>query len=63
MHASDRYLAAGVTLADVLQADGMIGYPDKLRHGVTGQGSTTTTPSSPSSPTWATTAGSASKTA
>ncbi|MEZ4580706.1 MAG: hypothetical protein R3A10_03465 [Caldilineaceae bacterium] len=38
MHASDRYLAAGVTLADVLQADGMIGYPDKLRHGVTGQG-------------------------
>ena len=38
MHASDRYLAAGATLADVLQADGMIGYPDKLRHGVTGQG-------------------------
>ena len=38
MHASDRYLAEGATLADVLQADGMIGYPDKLRHGVTGQG-------------------------
>ncbi len=38
MHASDRYLASGATLDDVLQADGMIGYPDKLRHGVTGQG-------------------------
>jgi sugar phosphate isomerase/epimerase len=38
MHASDRYLAPGATLDDVLQADGMIGYPDKLRHGVTGQG-------------------------
>ena len=38
MHASDRYLAEGATLDDVLQSDGMIGYPDKLRHGVTGQG-------------------------
>ena len=38
MHASDRYLAEGATLDDVLQPDGMIGYPDKLRHGVTGQG-------------------------
>ena len=38
MHASDRYLAEDATLDDVLQPDGMIGYPDKLRHGVTGQG-------------------------
>jgi len=38
MHASDRYLTPGATLDDVLQADGVIGYPDKLCHGVTGQG-------------------------
>lgn len=38
MHASDRYLAPGATLADVAIIDGMLGYPDKLKHGVTGQG-------------------------
>jgi sugar phosphate isomerase/epimerase len=38
MHASDRYLVEGATLEDVLLPDGMIGYPDKLKHGVTGQG-------------------------
>jgi sugar phosphate isomerase/epimerase len=38
MHASDRYLTEGATLEDVLLPDGMIGYPDKLKHGVTGQG-------------------------
>ena len=38
MHASDRYLAEGATLEDLKQADGTIGYSDKLLHGVTGQG-------------------------
>ena len=38
MHASDRYLVDGATLADLRAADGTIGYFDKLRHGVTGQG-------------------------
>ncbi len=38
MHASDRYLAAGATLADLRSADGSIGYLDDLRHGVTGEG-------------------------
>ena len=38
MHASDRYLADGATLDDLRQADGTIGYFDKLRHGVTGKG-------------------------
>jgi len=38
MHASDRYLAQGATLDDLRQADGTIGYSDKLLHGVTGQG-------------------------
>ncbi len=38
MHASDRYLVPGARLEDVLTADGMIGYPDKLVHGVTGEG-------------------------
>jgi len=38
MHASDRYLAEGATLEDLRQADGTIGYSDKLLHGVTGQG-------------------------
>jgi sugar phosphate isomerase/epimerase len=38
MHASDRYLAPGATLDDLCQADGTLGYTDKLRHGETGQG-------------------------
>jgi sugar phosphate isomerase/epimerase len=38
MHASDRYLAPGATLDDLRQADGTIGYSDKLRHGETGRG-------------------------
>jgi len=38
MHASDRYLAPGATLDELRQTDGSIGYFDKLRHGVTGQG-------------------------
>jgi sugar phosphate isomerase/epimerase len=38
MHASDRYLVDGATLADLRAADGTIGYFDKLRHGVTGKG-------------------------
>ncbi|MDY3555640.1 sugar phosphate isomerase/epimerase family protein [Gemmata sp. JC717] len=38
MHASDRYLADGATLEELRQADGSIGYFDKLRHGVTGKG-------------------------
>lgn len=38
MHASDRYLVPGATLDEVLTADGVIGYPDKLVHGVTGEG-------------------------
>jgi sugar phosphate isomerase/epimerase len=38
MHASDRYLVPGATLDDLRQADGTIGYSDKLRHGVTGKG-------------------------
>jgi sugar phosphate isomerase/epimerase len=38
MHASDRYLADGVALADLQQNDGTIGYSPHLRHGVTGQG-------------------------
>ncbi|RME46363.1 MAG: sugar phosphate isomerase/epimerase [Chloroflexi bacterium] len=38
MHASDRYLEEGATLDEVLTPDGQIGYPDKLRHGVIGQG-------------------------
>ncbi|MDE0461267.1 MAG: sugar phosphate isomerase/epimerase, partial [Caldilineaceae bacterium] len=39
MHASDRFLEEGTTLEDVLLPDGLIGYPDKLQHGITGQGS------------------------
>lgn len=39
VHASDRFLVEGATLEDVLLPDGLIGYPDKLQHGVTGQGS------------------------
>ncbi len=38
MHASDRYLEPGATLEDMRQADGTLGYPAKLKHGVTGQG-------------------------
>lgn len=39
MHASDRFLLPGATLEEILLPDGLIGYPDKLQHGVTGQGS------------------------
>jgi len=38
MHASDRYLAAGTTLAELRQADGTLGYSPNLCHGVTGKG-------------------------
>lgn len=38
MHASDRYLVPGTTLDEIRAADGTVGYPDKLRHGETGQG-------------------------
>ena len=38
MHASDRYLAPGATLDELRQADGTIGYSDKLLHGETGKG-------------------------
>ena len=38
MHASDRYLEEGATLEDLRQADGTLGYTDKLKHGETGKG-------------------------
>ena len=38
MHASDRYLAPGVTLEALRQSDGTLGYSPQLRHGITGQG-------------------------
>jgi len=38
MHASDRYLEAGVTLEALKQSDGTLGYSPSLKHGVTGQG-------------------------
>jgi sugar phosphate isomerase/epimerase len=38
MHASDRYLSSGATLADLRQSDGTLGYSPALQHGVTGQG-------------------------
>ena len=38
MHASDRYLAPGATLDELRQADGTLGYSDKLCHGETGKG-------------------------
>jgi sugar phosphate isomerase/epimerase len=38
MHASDRFLAPGTTLAELRQGDGTLGYSPNLRHGVTGQG-------------------------
>jgi len=38
MHASDRYLVPGTTIEEIRSVDGTVGYPDKLRHGETGQG-------------------------
>ncbi len=38
MHASDRYLEPGATLEEMRAADGTLGYPAKLKHGVTGKG-------------------------
>lgn len=38
VHASDRYLVAGTTLAEMRQHDGTLGYSPNLLHGVTGQG-------------------------
>ncbi len=38
MHASDRYLAPGATLDELRQADGTLGYSEKLCHGETGKG-------------------------
>lgn len=38
MHASDRSLAPGATLADLTSSDGATGYSDKLRHGEVGKG-------------------------
>jgi sugar phosphate isomerase/epimerase len=38
MHASDRFLSPGVSIEDLRQADGTLGYPEGLVHGVTGQG-------------------------
>lgn len=38
MHASDRYLSAGASLADLRTADGAAGYASVLRHGETGKG-------------------------
>ena len=38
MHASDRYLVPGTTLEEITLQDGTVGYPDKLKHGETGQG-------------------------
>jgi sugar phosphate isomerase/epimerase len=38
MHASDRYLLPGATVEDMRQADGTLGYPKGLQHGVTGKG-------------------------
>jgi len=38
MHASDRYLVPGTRLEEIRSQDGTVGYPDKLKHGVTGQG-------------------------
>jgi sugar phosphate isomerase/epimerase len=38
MHASDRYLAEGIRIEDLRQADGTLGYSPHLRHGVTGKG-------------------------
>ena len=38
MHASDRFLASGTTLAELKGSDGTIGYSPKLCHGVIGKG-------------------------
>ena len=38
MHASDRYLAPGATLADLSKGDGSLGYASALKHGETGKG-------------------------
>jgi sugar phosphate isomerase/epimerase len=38
MHASDRYLAPGATLADLSTGDGSTGYASSLIHGETGKG-------------------------
>lgn len=38
MHASDRYLTDGVTLDELKQSDGTLGYSPSLKHGVTGKG-------------------------
>jgi sugar phosphate isomerase/epimerase len=38
MHASDRFLAEGITLDDLRQTDGTLGYSANLQHGVTGKG-------------------------
>ena len=38
MHASDRYLLPGTSLEEMRQADGTLGYPKNLCHGVTGKG-------------------------
>lgn len=38
MHASDRFLVEGATLAELRQADGTLGYSANLKHGVTGEG-------------------------
>jgi len=38
MHASDRYLEPGTLVEDLRQADGTLGYPQALKHGVTGEG-------------------------
>ncbi len=38
MHASDRYLEPGATIEEMRVADGTLGYPAKLKHGVTGRG-------------------------
>jgi len=38
MHASDRYLAPGATLADLATGDGATGYASALKHGETGKG-------------------------
>lgn len=38
MHASDRYLEPGATLADLAAGDGATGYASALKHGETGKG-------------------------
>ncbi len=38
MHASDRYLGPGATLADLAMGDGSTGYASALKHGETGKG-------------------------